>query len=53
MLPVNAVDADGPAPLIIQNLPVTQSPGAPPVTQPRIYFGQRPSTWVLVDAKSQ
>ena len=52
MLPVNAVDADGLPHLIIQNLPVTQSPGAPSVTQPRIYFGQRPSTWVLVDAKS-
>ena len=52
MLPVNAVDADGLPHLIIQNLPVTQSPGAPAVTQPRIYFGQRPSAWVLVDAKS-
>jgi uncharacterized membrane protein (UPF0182 family) len=52
MVPVNAVDPNGLPHLIIQNLPVTQSPGAPVVTQPRIYFGQRPSTWVLVDAKS-
>ncbi len=52
MVPVNAVDPNGLPHLIIQNLPVTQSPGAPVVTQPRIYFGQRPSTWVLVDARS-
>ena len=52
MVPVNAVDSNGLPRLIIQNLPVTESPGAPAVTQPRIYFGQRPSTWVLVGAKS-
>ncbi|MGC8635105.1 MAG: UPF0182 family protein, partial [Candidatus Limnocylindrales bacterium] len=52
MVPVNAVDANGLPRLIIENLPVTSSPGAPVVTQPRIYFGQRPSSWVLVDAKS-
>ena len=52
MVPVNAVDPNGLPHLIIQNLPVTQSAGAPTVTQPRIYFGQRPSGWVLVDARS-
>jgi len=52
MVPVNAVDANGLPHLIIQNLPVTQSSGAPVVTRPGIYFGQRPSTWVIVDAKS-
>ena len=52
MVPVNAVDSNGLPHLIIENLPVTESPGAPLVTQPRIYFGQRPSSWVLVDAKS-
>jgi len=52
MVPVNAVDPNGLPHLIVQNLPVTQAQGAPVVTQPRIYFGQRPSTWVLVDAKS-
>jgi uncharacterized membrane protein (UPF0182 family) len=52
MVPVNAVDANGLPDLIIKDLPVTSSPGAPVVTQPRIYFGQRPSDWVLVDAKS-
>jgi uncharacterized membrane protein (UPF0182 family) len=52
MVPVNAVDSNGLPRLIIENLPVTSAPGAPVVTQPRIYFGQRPSSWVLVDAKS-
>ena len=52
MLPVNAVDPDGLPHLIVQNLPVTSTPGAPVVTQPRVYFGQRPSTWVLVDGRS-
>jgi uncharacterized membrane protein (UPF0182 family) len=52
MVPVNGVAANGLPQLIIQNLPVTSTAGAPLVTQPRIYFGQRPSDWVLVDAKS-
>jgi uncharacterized membrane protein (UPF0182 family) len=52
MVPANGVDANGLPQLIVENLPVTSSPGAPVVTQPRIYFGQRPSSWVLVDARS-
>ncbi len=52
MVPANGVDPNGLPHLIIENLPVTSAPGAPVVTQPRIYFGQRPSSWVLVDAKS-
>ncbi|MGO9178276.1 MAG: UPF0182 family protein, partial [Candidatus Limnocylindrales bacterium] len=42
MVPVNGVAANGLPQLIIQNLPVTSTAGAPLVTQPRIYFGQRP-----------
>ncbi len=52
MVPANGVDSNGLPHLIIENLPVTSAPGAPVVTQPRIYFGQRPSSWVLVDARS-
>jgi len=52
MVPVNAVDANGLPDLIVKDLPVTSSPGAPLVTQPRIYFGERPSDWVLVGATS-
>ncbi len=52
MVPVNGVAANGLPDLIIKDLPVTSSPGAPAVTEPRVYFGQRPSGWVLVGAKS-
>ncbi|MFI5260954.1 MAG: UPF0182 family protein [Candidatus Limnocylindrales bacterium] len=52
MVPVNAVDANGLPNLIIKDLPVTEAPGVPTVAQPRIYFGERPSDWVLVDAKT-
>ena len=52
MVPVNAVAANGLPDLVIKDLPTTSSPGAPVVKQPGIYFGERPSGWVLVDAKS-
>ncbi len=52
MVPVNAVDSNGLPDLIIKDLPTTSSPGAPVVSQPRIYFGERPSDWVLVDAQT-
>ncbi|HYL39996.1 MAG TPA: UPF0182 family protein, partial [Candidatus Binatus sp.] len=52
MVPVNGVAANGLPDLIIKDLPVTSTPGAPVVTQPRIYFGERPSGWVLVDGRS-
>ncbi len=51
MVPVNAVDDQGLPNLIIENLPPVSSGGAPEVTQPRIYFGERPSSWVLVGAQ--
>ncbi len=52
MVPANGVDPNGLPKLLIGNLPVTSTGGAPVVTQPRIYFGQRPSSWVLVCARS-
>jgi hypothetical protein len=51
MVPVNAVDDQGLPQLIIENLPPVSSQGAPEVTQPRIYFGERPDGWVLVGAR--
>ncbi len=51
MVPVNAVDDQGLPQLIIENLPPVSSDGAPEVTQPRIYFGERPNGWVLVGAR--
>ncbi|HJW20838.1 MAG TPA: UPF0182 family protein, partial [Candidatus Limnocylindrales bacterium] len=52
MVPVNGVAANGLPDLVIKDLPVTSTPGAPVVTQPRIYFGERPSGWVLVNGTS-
>lgn len=51
MAPANTVTPDGQPVLWIQNIPVqeTQS-GLPPVTQPRIYFGEYTSGWVVVNA---
>jgi hypothetical protein len=51
MVPVNAVDDQGLPQLIIENLPPVSSAGAPEVTEPRIYFGERPNGWVLVGAR--
>jgi hypothetical protein len=51
MVPVNAVDDQGLPQLIIENLPPVSSQGAPEVTEPRIYFGERPDGWVLVGAR--
>ena len=51
MVPVNEVDSQGLPQLIIKDLPVTVSAGAPPVSEPRIYFGKRPSDWVIVGAR--
>jgi uncharacterized membrane protein (UPF0182 family) len=52
MVPVNGVASNGLPDLVIKDLPVTSAPGAPTVTEPRIYFGERPSDWVLVGARS-
>ena len=58
MLPVNEVvrsstgQSANPL-LVIQNVPPVSSPGAPVVTQPRIYFGTQSSNYVIVDAASQ
>ncbi|MBP1705308.1 MAG: hypothetical protein H6Q36_1047 [Chloroflexi bacterium] len=51
MVPVNEVDDQGLPKLIIKDLPPVASSGAPEVTEPRIYFGERRSEWVLVGAK--
>lgn len=52
MVPVNEVAAQGLPQLFIKDMPPVVSNGAPAITQPRIYFGERPNDWVLVDAKS-
>ncbi|HEY7936423.1 MAG TPA: UPF0182 family protein [Candidatus Limnocylindrales bacterium] len=51
MVPVNAATSEGQPDLFIQGLPPVSSNGAPQVTQSRIYFGERPSDWIVVDAR--
>ena len=51
MVPVNEVGSEGQPRLIIGNLPPASIGGAPPITQPRIYFGERPSSYVVVGAR--
>jgi uncharacterized protein len=51
MVPVNAVGSQGQPQLIISNLPPISAPGVPTITQPRIYFGERPSDYVIVGAQ--
>jgi uncharacterized membrane protein (UPF0182 family) len=51
MVPVNEVTSEGQPVLLVKNLPPVSSAGAPPVTQPRIYFGEAPSGYVIVRAQ--
>jgi uncharacterized membrane protein (UPF0182 family) len=51
MVPVNEVDSQGLPRLIIRDLPPVASDGAPEVTEPRVYFGERPNDWVIVGAR--
>ena len=51
MVPVNEVGSEGQPRLFIRNLPPVSSGGAPEITEPRIYFGERPSDYVVVRAK--
>ena len=51
MVPVNEVTSEGQPLLLVKNLPPVSSGGAPTVSQPRIYFGEANSDYVVVDAK--
>ena len=51
MVPVNEVASQGQPRLVIANLPPNSTAGAPPITEPRIYFGERASSYVIVGAK--
>ncbi len=51
MVPVNEVDSQGLPQFFIRDMPPQSASGAPQVTQPRIYFGERPSDWVVVGAR--
>ena len=51
MVPVNEVTTEGQPVLLVKNLPPVSAPGAPTVTEPRIYFGEAPSGYVIVRAR--
>ena len=51
MVPVNEATEGGQPKLIIRDLPPVSSDGAPTISQPRIYFGERPSDWILTGAR--
>jgi uncharacterized membrane protein (UPF0182 family) len=52
MVPVTGVLPNGDPDLIIKNMPVVSRAGAPEVKEPRIYFGERPSPWVVTGAQT-
>ncbi len=51
MVPVNEVANEGQPRLFVGNVPPISTAGAPTVTEPRIYFGERPSGYVITGAK--
>ena len=51
MVPVNEATTEGQPQLFISNLPPVSVAGAPAISQPRIYFGERPSTYVITGAR--
>ena len=51
MVPVNEVTKEGQPLLLVKDLPPVSDGGAPEVTQPRIYFGESLSDYVIVGAK--
>ena len=51
MVPVNEVATQGQPRLIIRDLPPISSAGAPEISEPRIYFGERASSYVVVGAR--
>jgi uncharacterized membrane protein (UPF0182 family) len=53
MVPVNEVGSEGQPQVLVGNLPPVSSGGAPEITEPRIYFGERPTSYVVVGARQR
>jgi uncharacterized membrane protein (UPF0182 family) len=51
MVPVNEVATQGQPRLIIRDLPPVSTQGAPAISEPRVYFGERPSSYIVVGAQ--
>ncbi len=51
MVPVNEVTNEGQPRLFIGNVPPVSTAGAPVITEPRIYFGELDTQWVVTGAR--
>jgi uncharacterized protein len=51
MVPVNEVTTEGQPVLFVKDLPPVSSNGAPAISEPRIYFGEKATGYVIVGAK--
>jgi len=51
MVPVNEVTPEGLPRLFIRDLPPVSAPGVPVVSEPRIYFGERRSNYVITGTR--
>ena len=51
MVPVNEVANEGQPRLFIRDLPPVSIDGAPEITEPRIYFGEKPTEYVITGAR--
>jgi uncharacterized membrane protein (UPF0182 family) len=51
MVPVNEVGSQGQPRLVISNLPPISAEGAPTLSEPRIYFGERNADYVVIGAR--
>jgi uncharacterized protein len=51
MVPVNEVTTEGQPVLFIKDLPPVSASGAPTIAEPRIYFGEKATGYVIVGAK--
>jgi len=51
MVPVNEVGSEGQPRLFIGNLPPVSIGGSPLISQPRIYFGERESSYIVTGAQ--
>lgn len=51
MNPVNAVNSEGQPDFVIEDMPIVSTNGAPTVTQPRIYYGEKTDNYCIVNTK--
>jgi uncharacterized membrane protein (UPF0182 family) len=51
MVPVNEATPGGQPRLFVRDLPPVSEAGAPSISEPRIYFGERDSDYVIVNAR--